>query len=143
MPKGFIRLQRSNNSPRLKHDIFHLIRIHSSRIHCFLMANLDSFRSTTSSRSVSGKLSLDTPVHGAEEIRRRIDRLTYGQNAVVLENDSLVLSKGFGELATFFVSENDTAEIVVDGVVFVESAGILISRQTYARNDGLTGRHPD
>lgn len=89
------------------------------------MANLNRLGATTGGRSVGLQLRLDAAVHGAEQIRRSIHRFADGQDAVVLQDDGFVLAESFGETATFFVREHDAAEVVVDGVVFVESDPLL------------------
>ena len=40
---------------------------------------------------------------------------------MILKDHSFLGSKSFGETAAFFVREDDTAKVVVDGVVFVEA----------------------
>jgi hypothetical protein len=109
------------NLPRLEHAIFHLIRVHSSGVDSLLVVDLDGRSSTTSSSGVRLQLCFDTSVHGAEEVGSGIHSLTHGQDTVVLEDHSFLIAKSFCETTPFFVCEDDAAEVVVDGVVFVEA----------------------
>lgn len=90
------------------------------------MANLDGLSSTTCSRSVRLKLSLNTSVQSPKQVSCAIYRFADGQDTVVLENHSLLVSKCFSNPTTFFVGKDDAAKVIIDGVVFVESTCILI-----------------
>ena len=92
------------------------------------MPNLHRLRPAPRSSSISEQLRLDAAVHGPKEIRRGVYGFAYGQDAVVLEDGGFVLSKGGDYAAAFFVGEDYAAEIVVEGVVFVEAGKVVVSR---------------
>jgi hypothetical protein len=93
------------------------------------MPDLDGRGASARGRRIGHELGLDAAVHGAKEERRSVDGFGHGQDAVVLENDGFGGSERVGDAPSFFVCEDDAAEIVVDGVVVVE-AGARISVDT-------------
>lgn len=92
------------------------------------MVYLDGWSSAASCSRVREQLCLDTPVHGAKEERGGIDRLGHGKDAMVGQNYGLVVAQSVGNSATLLVSQDDSSKPFVDGMVFVESAGILVDR---------------
>ena len=85
------------------------------------MADFDRFGAAPGTGGVCEQLSLNTSIHGAEQERSAVDRLGHGQMPVVLENDPLGVSKGFGNVDPLVRVECDAAEAGVNAVVVVES----------------------
>ncbi len=40
---------------------------------------------------------------------------------MILQGDCFLRAQGFGDVAAFFLCENNAAEVLVDGVIFVEA----------------------
>lgn len=70
--------------------------------------------------------------------------LVDGESArtMVLQDCSFLVSESFGETSTFLVSEDNAAEVVVDGMVLVKA---VTSSATHASTHAPrvpTGKHP-
>lgn len=100
------------------------------------MSDLNRLGAPTSGGRIGHQLRLYAPIHGAEEIGSSIDALPDSEDAVILQDDGLLVAKGASDIAAFFVSEHDAAEIVVDGVVVVEAARVLVDGLEFASQGG-------
>ena len=132
---------------RLEHIVLHLVGIDPSGVLGFLMTDFDCWGSSSRGCCVGKELSLNTSVHCTEQECRAINGLRHSQNAVVLENDCLVLPERFSDPSTLFVRKNNTSEVVIDGVVAIKPVSISIAIRSTEQvfevlGDGSTCRHP-
>lgn len=116
-----IKNKKTKNSPRLKHDIRHLIIIHIPRVLGLVMADLDSLGAAAGAGRVGQQLGLHAAVHGAEQEGRAVDALAHGQVPVVLQDHGLGRPQRRGDVRALGLFECDAPERRVQAVVFVES----------------------
>lgn len=102
------------------------VGVHAPRVYGLLMPYLDCLCTPRSSGGIGQQLRLNTPVHSAEKIRRSIDSLPDSQDTMILQDDSFILPERLGDIPAFLMRKDNAAEIVVDGVVLVEAAGVLV-----------------
>lgn len=148
-----LAITRPNNIFKLalEHAVFHLICVYSPCIECSLVINFNGRCTSSSSCSISKQLRLDASVHRTEEEDSRIDGLRCCQDAVVLQDDSLLVSESLGDPTTFFVCKDNAAEGVVDCVVLIEPGSVSASfnfakhLSTYRQASWLIGSnlHPN
>lgn len=77
------------------------------------------------SGSLGQQLRLATLVHAHKPKDRLIDGIPYGQESVVLQQCSLLVSNTASNVASLLGSEHNPVEGLVDGVVIVKGTGIL------------------
>ena len=91
------------------------------------MTDFNRWGSSSCGCRIGEELSLNATIHCAEQECCTINSLCSSQDAVVLEDDSFVLSECLGNISALFVSKNDSAEIVINGVISVEPVSISIA----------------
>jgi len=69
---------------------------------------------------LSGETNLNTSIHRAEQERRAIHGLSYGEMSMVLEDNALRVAKCLRDMRSFIGLECYPAETFVDAVVVVE-----------------------
>ena len=77
------------------------------------------------SRGISHQLRLTALLQADEPKDGLLDRAPHSQEAVVLQQRRLPLTKRLRDIAPFLIRENNAIEVAVDGKIVVEGARVL------------------
>lgn len=95
------------------------------------MSDLDGRAPSSRTRRVREELSLNTPVHRAEEERSTVHRLRDGQVSVVLQDHAFCAPQCLSDVSTLVFLEHDPAEARVHTMVVVEPVIIVRIQHFY------------
>lgn len=87
------------------------------RIRCILLVDFDRCATTPSRSGISHQLRMAALLQADEPEDCSFDRLSDREEAVVLQQRGLLVSKRRGDMLPFCFGEDDTVELLVDNMV--------------------------